>query len=355
MPVLLERASQSDLPRQTRFAHPGRRALDIALVNNMPDAALESTERQFTRLLASAAKDIPVRLHLFSISEIARSEAARAHLAGTYRDLDQIWDAQLDAVIVTGTEPRAASLRDEPYWASIAKLADWSEANSVSTAWSCLAAHAAVLHKDGITRSPLAQKCFGFFECKRASRHPLLERTPLRISVPHSRWNELPEETLRAAGYTILTRSSAAGVDAFAKHHNGDGNAPTLFFQGHPEYDERALFREYRRDVARYLRGERETYPGIPVNYFDAAAAKVAGQFKDLALVHRREELMVRFPAAALQAGLRRGAGSTATTIYNNWISHLWLQNAPTRYRPAAVTLVRAPQFAATVSDDALN
>jgi len=44
-----------------------------------------------------------------------------------------------------------------------------------------------------------------------------------------------------------------------------------LFFQGHPEYDADSLPREYRRDVGRFLRSERESYPGMPKGYFDEA------------------------------------------------------------------------------------
>ena len=62
-----------------------------------------------------------------------------------------------------------------------------------------------------------------------------------------------------------------AGVDAFAKQ---DGSF-FLFFQGHPEYEADTLLREYRRDVGRFLGGEREDYPAMPLGYFndDAAAA----------------------------------------------------------------------------------
>ena len=38
--------------------------VDIALVNNMPDAALDATVRQFRALLSAAAGDLDVRLTL---------------------------------------------------------------------------------------------------------------------------------------------------------------------------------------------------------------------------------------------------------------------------------------------------
>ena len=59
----------------------GRNCLTIGLVNNMPDAACEATERQFIELLRAAASDVVVLLKLFSVATVPRSEAARAEIA----------------------------------------------------------------------------------------------------------------------------------------------------------------------------------------------------------------------------------------------------------------------------------
>src|SRR5579872_4169347 len=117
-------------------------ALSIGLVNNMPDAALEATERQFTALVRAAAGKTAVSLTLFSIAEVPRSDAARQDVVTRYRDIATLWDTHVDGLIVTGNEPRAANMKDEPYWPTLAKLVDWSRDNTASTIWSCLAAHA---------------------------------------------------------------------------------------------------------------------------------------------------------------------------------------------------------------------
>ena len=52
-------------------------------------------------------------------------------------------------------------------------MADWAQENAHSTVWSCLAAHAAILHMDGIGRRKREDKLFGIFECARGSDHPL--------------------------------------------------------------------------------------------------------------------------------------------------------------------------------------
>ena len=77
----------------------------IGLVNNMPDAAFEATERQFAELIREAAPSRVVLLKLFVIPQVPRGEDMRRALAGKYRDIAELWDTSLDGLIVTGTEP----------------------------------------------------------------------------------------------------------------------------------------------------------------------------------------------------------------------------------------------------------
>ncbi len=64
----------------------------------------------------------------------------------------------------------------------------------------------------------------------------------------------------RRKGYLTLTRAPGAGVDMFVK----EWLALQVFLQGHPEYDADTLAREYRRDVGRFLAGERADAPAPP-------------------------------------------------------------------------------------------
>jgi len=321
VPVLPGRAKHGAVPEDDG-------CLTIGLVNNMPDTALESTERQFAHLLDGAAGDVPVRLRLFALAEVPRGEAGRRHV-GHYGDSMELWTGAVDGLIVTGTEPLTPLLKDEPYWAALTRLIDWAEDNGIATIWSCLAAHAAVLHIDGVARRPLAEKRFGLFECSAVTPHPLMQGVAPRMQVPHSRLNELPEEALRAAGYTILTVSPEAGVDTFVKQRK----SLALFLQGHPEYDALALFREYRRDVGRFLRGQRENYPPLPHGYFDDAAQAAFLAFRERALAEQRESLLELFPAAAAEGAATARSATAAVRIYANWLSHLWSQKAKRRGR----------------------
>jgi homoserine O-succinyltransferase len=316
MPLLLDTA-RSGAAVELR----GANCMTIGLVNNMPDAACEATERQFLDLLRGATSNAVVHLKLFSIADVPRADHVRRELAARYRDISELWDTRLDGLIVTGTEPRAANLKDEPYWATLAKLVDWARQNTVSAIWSCLAAHAAVLHAEGIARRPLQEKKFGVFDCEIASIHPLTTGMKPRLRVPHSRYNDLPERALAAGGYRLLTRSTAAGADAFVREEQG--GSLFVFFQGHPEYETDTLAREYRRDVGRFLRGKQQHYPAAPEGYFNDAATALVNDFRARAVGDRRASLMDDFPFAALEPALENTWRRSAIDVYENWIVYL--------------------------------
>jgi homoserine O-succinyltransferase len=335
-----ERPPRRGIPATTptRLGAAAAACIDIGLVNNMPDAALEKTERQFIGLLNAAAGDRRIRLKLFSLPEIARAGSASDRLQRRYAPIDALWDSPLDGLIVTGTEPRAPDLRDEPYWRTLIKIVDWAEANTKSTIWSCLAAHAAVLHMDGIRRHALAEKCFGTFDCARSANHAIMTGLPARLPIPHSRWNELHEEELAAAGYSVLTRSDQAGVDMFARQ----GNSLFVFFQGHPEYEAHTLLGEYRRDVRRFLRGDRATYPSIPRDYFDERTARRLAQFRLRALADRREALIEAFPGCS-EESLQAPWRPAAERLMSTWLSQLTGGTPQQRERAMAADTARAP------------
>jgi homoserine O-succinyltransferase len=314
MPLLLD-TSRPGASQLLRTAN----CLTIGLINNMPDAAVDSTERQFTALIRAAASKVVVRLLLFAMPELPRSAYTREQMAERYRGIAELWNTHIDGLIVTGTEPRMKSLKDEPYWQTLSNVVDWARDNTTSTIWSCLAAHAAVLHTDGIERHAIGAKLSGVFDYEPASSHPMTSDAAHGLRVPHSRYNELPETALTACGYRILTRSAAAGVDMFARQDQSFH----LFLQGHPEYEATTLLREYRRDIGRYLRRERDEYPAMPRNYFSPAAAVIAEAFRVRALADRREHLITAFPMGALETGLDSPWRPCALGIYTKWLHYL--------------------------------
>lgn len=309
------------LPMRERPSEP----LEIALVNNMPDAALEDTENQFLGLLSEAAGELTIRVDLVSLPEISRGERAQEYMRGRYSDFRDLAARTIDALIITGTEPKQRDLRKEAYWGSLVDLLDWAASNTASTLLSCLAAHAGVLSSDGVERHLLKEKRFGIFEEERASYHPLLAGAPDKIRIPHSRWNELREPDLVAAGYTILTRSEEAGVGLFVKQ-----SEKSLFVcaQGHPEYGVETLLKEYRRDVRRFLRKERETYPSMPSGYFNPSVTQSLAQFRERALSESNESVLAAFPDSLILPALQNGWHGVGLRFYRNWLSYLAMRKA---------------------------
>jgi homoserine O-succinyltransferase len=236
----------------------------------MPAAAVGATELQFQRLLAAASPDRTIDLQLYAFNTVERDPAIRARMAKRYRSTDFLPQAELHALIVTGTEPKTADLRDEPFWGDFARMTDWTVRSGMPVLWSCMAAHAAVLHLEGIHRVKLARKCSGVFDCLKADTHPLTADMPPAWPTPHSRLNTLDEGALRKAGYAILSQAPNAGVDAFAA---GTGRAGSVFLQGHPEYDAGSLAAEYSRDILRYAQGLRPSPPEVPLGYFSPEIA----------------------------------------------------------------------------------
>lgn len=291
----------------------------IGLVNNMPDAEFWTTEGQFRRLLyAAMPPGAALEVRRFTIPGVPRSAEGRAQIEERYEDIDALWNSHLDGLIVTGLEPRAPSLTDEPYWPALAELVDWAAEHTHSAIWSCLAAHAAVLHLDGIERQPFSEKLLGVFECEKETGLKTLTAMPQRWAFPHSRYNGLATEALASRGYRILSSSRNTGADIFEKQWH----SRFLFLQGHPEYDAGALLREYRRDVRRFLGGKRESYPNTPSGYFGIREEEDFADFRQRALQNRNPDLFSRFPEIS-EASLACRWHEPATQFYNDWLCHL--------------------------------
>lgn len=276
--------------------------LRIGIINNMAPAAIASTDLQFETLLSAAARgNMPEIYHYRLVG------ARPAH----YRPTNCLQTDGLDALIITGAEPREATLPEERFWAPFIDVVEWAADHIETTILSCLASHAGVLYFDGIHRCLQAQKIFGLYESIKVTDHPLTRGLPASWRVPHSRWNDLSETDLVEHGYTVLARSRDAGVDMFTKRIRR-----CLFWsiQTHLEYPFRALLRQYSRDIGRWQTdlGER---PHIPRNYFSESEAlrleaMTDGGVKEIDRMLRADEL------AEGQGGWQE----IAVKSYRNWL-----------------------------------
>jgi homoserine O-succinyltransferase len=327
--MVVNRISNARRPERTN------ECITIGLLNNMAGAAFKATEGQFVSLLNSASEGIPIHVSFYALPGLSPAESGGAHFASHYQSVEALMDTQLDGLIVTGREPKMTDLRDEPYWKSFTQVLDWARANTASSIWSCLAAHAAVLHMDGIGRRKSADKNFGVFECARVSDHPLTQGLSLRIHVPHSRWNGIDESDLVAHGYSVLSRINENGVDIFVKQEQ----SLLVFLQGHFEYEADTLMREYRRDVGRYVKRETEIYPLLPKGYFDRKTEDALNELRDKGIAHRSTDLLASVAKAIEAAKIENAWQSTATRIYRNWLEDIIRRKkeSTAKHQPAAV------------------
>ena len=292
-------------------------AIEIALVNNMPAQAMAATEAQFSRLLQAGAGVLPFRLRCYQLPGVPRSTEIDQHLSETHETIDRLYARGADALIVTGAEPRATTLPDEPYWRDLTLLLDWARKNTVTALWSCLAAHAAVLFLDGIERRRAPQKFSGIYRFETNAGDLLMQGAGPTALVPHSRYNGLDQAALVRRGYHISAMSETAGSDLFWRRE------PSLFVfaQGHPEYFANTLSREYRRDVLRFLSAQRNTYPVLPENYFSADTKRQLEDLRQQAMGSPAPEYEETLDDILSRENFELRWDNDAVRLYRNWFA----------------------------------
>jgi homoserine O-succinyltransferase len=196
------------------------------------------------------------------------------------------------------------------------RLIDWARTHTVSTIWSCLAAHAAAYRLDGIKRQRRDKKLSGVFACERFANDWSGATDARQTLVPHSRYNELPRAELEAHGYSISAVGDHVGVDVFWRREP----SLFLFLQGHPEYDADTLLKEYRRDVLRFATGQREEYPEQPIGAFSLRARDLLDDLRARALAGKTD---VETELMAILAGEKSQAlwARDSTQLYRDWLA----------------------------------
>jgi homoserine O-succinyltransferase len=139
------------------------------------------------------------------------------------------------------------------------------------------------------------------------------------LRTPHSRWNNVPLEELARANYRLLSASLAGEADLFCKQRG----SLLVFFQGHPEYEERTLLKEYQRDVGRFISGEYRDYPEAPPGYFDAEGMRLIAEFETQLRAGNLADPLAEFPFLALAASLDVSWLASAAAIYRNWMTEI--------------------------------
>ena len=308
------RKEGSDVLTSGQARSKKNRELHIGLMNNMPDAALEATERQFFRLVGHSNQIAQFYMHPFSLSGIKREAEATKHLKKHYKTFDEIKSQGLDALIISGANVSQPSLELEPFYEQLREVVDWSYENVTSTLCSCLATHAVLEFKYGQKRQTVGKKHWGVFPHQVIDRnHPLISGVSTRFDIPHSRFNEISESQFDKADVKVLAKSSigvhlAVSPDLFR----------IVFFQGHPEYDTISLLKEYKREIALYLEDKELGYPPMPSNYFSIQNEAILNEYR--ANLDAGTTSIKDFPESLIATTLDNTWHDSANAIINNWI-----------------------------------
>ncbi len=307
------------------------RELHIGLLNMMPDAALEITERQFMRLVGNSNQIAQFYVHVFSVPGLKRSEATQAYIDQYYTSFEQVKAEGLDALIITGANVANPSLDQEDFWQPLTEVIDWARQHVTSTICSCLSTHALMKYFYQINRVKRDTKKWGVYEHRVTQpNHPLLREINTRFDVPHSRWNSITRQQIEAAGLTVLIQSFDGEIHMAVS----PDQLRMVYFQGHPEYDINSLLKEYKRDLLGYFQG-RNAQPPYPENYFPIDARDIAERYirqAQAALENGRE--LPDFPEDEFLPWLDNTWGDTAKAIFNNWLGSVYQVTNVIRHIP---------------------
>lgn len=294
------------------------RGLHIGLLNMMPDAALAATERQFFRLVGSSNPISQFYIHPFTVDSIPRGTAAQRHIEQYYEPFAAIQKAGLDALIISGANVTRPNLAEEVFWKQLCEVFEWADLHVTSTLCSCLASHALLQYRYGLKRDGLAAKRWGVFEHDVVRRdHPLVADTNTRLSVPHSRFNEVYPQQFEDAGLHVLIQGKEAGVQLAV---SADGFR-TVLFQGHPEYDSISLLKEYKRDVGLFIDCKSDRYPPFPENYFDVYSRALLNEYEQRVRAAREQRSQPpEFPETLIRKRLHNTWHDSGEAIVGNWV-----------------------------------
>lgn len=321
--------TDSSLPSITRVSEEGVKVaqrdsalllglpvLRVGFLNLMPDKAVTATERQFLRLVGSTDAHV-VDFKPFAIAGISRSAEAANYFATHYQSFDEIKSEGLQALIITGANITQPQLTEEPFWNELEYVLRWADAAGVSTLCSCLATHAAFKVFYGLERRHLGNKCWGVYEHFVNRCHPIVNGLPASVTMPHSRFNEVSQQSMESVHVQVTLASAIAGVQMAV-----EPDLQRIYFQGHPEYDDISLLKEYKREIVRFALGQREEYPPVPENYFPASSIELAEKFKSRMLASGdRSDLLSDFPEDQMAQGLHATWRDVATILFQNWLS----------------------------------
>ena len=232
------------------------RPLRIGLLNLMPKKI--DTENQFARLIG--ATPLQIELSLIRMSEHQTRNTAAEHMEQFYRPFTEVaaTGEKFDGLIITGAPIEHLPFEEVTYWDELVQVFDWTQGHVQSTFGVCWGGMAMIHHFHGVAKHLLDHKAFGCFRHRNlAPASPYLRGFSDDCVIPVSRWTEVRQPEIDAAGLVTLLGADDAGPCLVE-----DTCHRALYIFNHLEYDSLTLKGEYDRDVAN------GTPINVPQNYY---------------------------------------------------------------------------------------
>ncbi len=230
------------------------RPLKIGLLNLMPKKI--QAENQFARLIG--ASPLQVDLRLIRMTEHQTKNTAAEHMAEFYKPFQDVKHEKFDGLIITGAPIEKLDFKDVTYWDEFKEILEWTQTNVHSTFGVCWGGMAMINYFHDVKKHLLPAKSFGCFRHDNLkSASPYLRGFSDDFVIPVSRWTEMKQEEVDAAGLITLLGSNETGPCLVE-----DKKHRALYIFNHFEYDSGTLKEEYDRDVAN------GTPINVPCNYY---------------------------------------------------------------------------------------
>jgi len=298
--------------------------LRVGLLNLMPDAALQATERQFMRLVSAYGDAANLHVIPFAVRADYRADIAVEHIQSYYSSFDALRADAPDALIITGANPAAADITTEAFWDPMIEVIDWGREHVGPVLCSCLATHAVLHHYHNTPRVELPQRQWGVYAHDiLVTDHPLLSGISAPMQAPHSHRYGVSREAMESAGLTVLVASDEAGVHLAVGNPAFEKNGSQfVYFQGHPEYDAISLLKEYKREIQRFNIGSRQTFPPYPEYYLDAEAKRQVDDYeRRVTESDFAQQTIPPFPEESISRRCVNTWHAAGMQIYRNWLA----------------------------------
>ena len=280
----------------------------------------EATERQFLDLLRAAAGERRSCSSSCSrLPSVPRGERRGRSSARAIATSPRCGTRQLDGLIVTGTEPQAANLKDEPYWAALTKLVDWARGNTdldhlVVPCRACGGAARRRHRPRAAGREILRRVRLRGGRRASADRRPWPARCGCRIRA----------QRFAGAGAARGRLSRAHPLGRGRRRYLRQGSeACSCSFRAIRNTTATRCCANTAATSAASCAASASTYPDAPQHYFNGAAKFLADDFRTRAIGERRGDLLGDFPMEPLAAAIDNTWRDGAVGLYRNWIKYL--------------------------------